>query len=867
MSGGNVKRLFLFLLGVILLQPYVNTALALELPSTLLGPDLMGVVTSSQWIDRVNDLSIGTPVYDSVNQGFPITTDLNGMTNHEDWQQSIRTPNVSLQAGHAYQFVLRMKSDVFPRGQNIMVVARDAADSTQVYAFAWNASKTGVWEDVYLPVFPAKNGNWHLDVWVHPTLKYISTPSTIYISPDVDCYELPSGTEIATLRSINISTDKDAFASSTQRIDGLGNIYVNQNGNWTHVFPRMMYRRYQSELGGQTFQVIFQRYRDYGFNGVMDVWDEYNAQDAMNAGLDYISIMSNSTNSDSSVASFEAMKGYIDRVYSWATTNNRHGNLLWYNYDNENGHVADYEYKQSLQSYIDTYHLDPLTGKRRHPIYMLNGQNGLPRTYHNASRNVMDITGSYVGTADALGTTNGVPAAPRLLTEFMTQNQRAPVTVIQLQTYFREEFIPSLFYGIMMGGRALSVWRDGTTHDGSTADFRDNVWASAFRDDVSPKIDQMLPLIEQPHFTTWKAWTNQFPSVRIGTRELNGVGYLILSSFAATDLPVTVTLQDRQATKAVDYFTGAEIGTVTNGQFSFTLGHYNNGYRVIRLVASTAVAASPASNDFGTVTNGQTSSSATFALSNHSSATSTLQVNSRTISGSDAGQFVLSNGSCGAPPFQLVPGGSCTLQVSFKPTTTGLKNATLAITSNDVNTPALSVALSGTGRAQLNLTVSGSNGGGGTVTGDSSGISCTSGNCTYDFIQADTVNLTATANIASVFGNWSGACSGSSTNCSISMGSAKTVGAVFNLVPRARIGSVFYGSLASAYASVPSNGVIQAKSLVFPDTGLSCNRDISFSLKGGYSDTYSSQTGYSVIPGNMTLSGNGTVTVDRITIQ
>ena len=136
-----MKQLRVFLFVEALLLVFVSVSISFELPATTLGPDLMGVVTNSQWIDRVNDLPVGTPVYDSANQGFPITTDINGMTNHEDWKQSIRTPNVSLQAGHAYQFVLRMKSDVFPRGQNIMVVARDAADSTQVYGYAWKRIK------------------------------------------------------------------------------------------------------------------------------------------------------------------------------------------------------------------------------------------------------------------------------------------------------------------------------------------------------------------------------------------------------------------------------------------------------------------------------------------------------------------------------------------------------------------------------------------------------------------------------------------------------------------------------------------------------------------------------------------------------
>jgi hypothetical protein len=45
-----------------------------------------------------------------------------------------------------------------------------------------------------------------------------------------------------------------------------------------------------------------------------------------------------------------------------------------------------------------------------------------------------------------------------------------------------------------------------------------------------------------------------------------------------------VTLQGKTATKAVDMFTSAPIATISGGQFTFTLGHYNSGYRVIKLV-------------------------------------------------------------------------------------------------------------------------------------------------------------------------------------------------------------------------------------------------------------------------------------------
>jgi hypothetical protein len=497
-----------------------------------------------------------------------------GSTNHEDWQKSIRSPSAPLRAGHAYQFVLRIATDVFPRGQNVMVTARDGSDSSQSQEFAWNVSRAGAFEEVVVPVFPVHDGPWRVDVWVSPTLKYASTPSTIFVDPDLDLFELPLGVEVATIHGIDPAKDKDAFESATERIDGLGNVYVRRSGSWTHVFPKMLYRGTDAnELA------MFQKYKDYGFNGVMDVWTGATAQAVVDAGLEFVSI-----NANSDTNAFSAMQPYIERVYQWAETTGRHANVLWYNYDNENASIAAYDYQQQLQAYVDAHHVDPTTGRRRHPIYYLNGNIGLPRTYRNADRTAIDLTGSYVGNFSAVGQTADIPPVPTLATEFATQNQRAPVSVIQLQAYLNEHFVPALFYGLIMGGRALSVWRDGTTFGGAQPDFRDNVWASAFKTEVSPRLDQMLPLLEQPHFTPWKAWTEQFPTVRIGTRDLAGAGYLILSNLGDQDVPVTVHIEGRAAARAVDMFTGEAVGDLVGGVFSLTLGHHNAGYRVLRLV-------------------------------------------------------------------------------------------------------------------------------------------------------------------------------------------------------------------------------------------------------------------------------------------
>lgn len=67
----------------------------------------------------------------------------------------------------------------------------------------------------------------------------------------------------------------------------------------------------------------------------------------------------------------------------------------------------------------------------------------------------------------------------------------------------------------------------------------------------------------------------------------------------------------------------------------------------------------------------------------------------------------------------------------------------------------------------------------GTVTSSPSGISCGS-TCSASFAAGTAVTLTAQATTGSTFSGWSGACTGSSSSCSVSMDSARSVTANFS---------------------------------------------------------------------------------------
>jgi hypothetical protein len=101
------------------------------------------------------------------------------------------------------------------------------------------------------------------------------------------------------------------------------------------------------------------------------------------------------------------------------------------------------------------------------------------------------------------------------------------------------------------------------------------------------------------------------------------------------------------------------------------------------------ISVSPTSINFGSVRVGRTSASSV-TISNKG--TATLTINSITMTGQSASSFTQTN-NCAS----LAANKSCTAQVTFKPSSTGSKSASLSISSNDSAHSPVSVSLSGTG--------------------------------------------------------------------------------------------------------------------------------------------------------------------------
>ena len=105
---------------------------------------------------------------------------------------------------------------------------------------------------------------------------------------------------------------------------------------------------------------------------------------------------------------------------------------------------------------------------------------------------------------------------------------------------------------------------------------------------------------------------------------------------------------------------------------------------------SSSFSVSPTSLAFGNVARGTTSAARTVTITNTS--TAVLSITSVSLAGTNPGQFTRTN-NC---PAQVPAGGTCTVTVRFKPTSTGNKSAILRVTPGG-GASAKTVTLSGTG--------------------------------------------------------------------------------------------------------------------------------------------------------------------------
>ncbi len=505
----------------------------------------------------------------------------------------ITSKRFELSEGHHYllRFYVKMVGPV--HGQNILSKITSIQGGL---AFAkemqFNVSEINEWQEVIMPFYATHPGDYYFQIFTYKYListdgnyvfadSNLATPPTTYFD-DFSVIETTNGHII----SNEPYTPKPAFNSSFVRVDSLGNFSVQEDGAWKHIFPRLAYPGNTS----YSFADNAKHYSEYGFNGIVNLKTVSDIKTAVENGCKYNSIQINfwsTTRADWVTNAFNALKnGEIPS-----------SSLIMFTYDNEIYLLTRYiTEKKPLSDWLDSNVVDPATGSRSIPVFELNGVHKyIGRADRNGDNNLMDLTGCYVTWS---GEAKRQRFNPINTIELMDKADglTAHSNIMQVQSYFHETFIPSLFKGIMQGAKGLQFWKDGTDYKHSKKDFRENVWAYGIKgaDGAFARIDSMLEdIIVQPLGTEWDATITtqerdeyQRPTVAIGTRSKlsEDRNFLILANFADAAQDVKVSLTGITGAAVKDYFTGVELANITNSEFTVTIDKDNNGYLVLEIV-------------------------------------------------------------------------------------------------------------------------------------------------------------------------------------------------------------------------------------------------------------------------------------------
>jgi YD repeat-containing protein len=315
-----------------------------------------------------------------------------------------------------------------------------------------------------------------------------------------------------------------------------------------------------------------------------------------------------------------------------------------------------------------------------------------------------------------------------------------------------------------------------------------------------------------------------------------------------------------------------------SGNFNEGAGLREGGqYRVVDVIGNqftrtvvtykANITVNPTMIDYGNVSVSEKSEQLTIANIGAQNTT----IGAITMGGDDRFEFGKVNDNCSN--HVLTPSASCTVGILFMPTFNGAKNAFLTIPTDDAITPSFNVNLSAianiTGAVSqrlLSINVNGT--GSGSVICPPEQIAC---NGFYqgliDFGQ--TVSLQATANEFSLFNGWSGDCNGVG-DCTVVIGGDKEITATFNkdFDHSVRIdgtSTAYFSTILSGYASAISGDVLKAWGTDFIESP-NLNLPKAVTLKGGFNQGYSSNSGKTTLKGSLTIT-SGSLTVENVQIQ
>ena len=381
-------------------------------------------------------------------------------------------------------------------------------------------------------------------------------------------------------------TAKQGFDGAHVRVDALGNFEVNRNGTWTPYFPLCMYSDNTRD---------WSIYSKQGWNTIIWTGAAHQVKQAKEAVSDF--------NPGGMMAGFQISQytfpggwGYnkLDDLRSKLREIFGQGlgdNLLLYYWDNENNH-DQWQVPVDVINTVKSIDVNS-SGKRLHPVYALQGTFNIARVH--AAKGLVDVSGTYFGGSAKDSGGAGLGGDEGLFILDRQEKQTSPAAFAQFNGVDGPgDMRMRLYNAIILGAKAIGYWTDcfnpGMQKQFPTVGPVDKKpWWPDFPS-LRREVDQMLPIIREPHWTAWKATVDAPDSVHVGTRDRDGEGYLFLVNQTRKDQTVTVTLDGLPyaPTEVRDLFEDSVLAPIRDGKFSVTLPGIGvgRGTLVLRVVRS-----------------------------------------------------------------------------------------------------------------------------------------------------------------------------------------------------------------------------------------------------------------------------------------
>ena len=360
---------------------------------------------------------------------------------------------------------------------------------------------------------------------------------------------------------------KVEFNGSKTRIDKLGNWEIKEDGEWKAFFPIAIYPD-DNDINRKN---NWQLYKEKGFNVITRV-NLPDAKRVADLGMYWVWDIGHYGIYDGSAIGADRFANDYERLKS----NNKtvYDKLLNFYWDNEQ--YDEWDSIRILSNKIKEVDIDN-NGNRIRPIYMHLDFVAGNKNYYNESYKFMDTQGTYAN--DLIYKANdvqsyGVEMAGGYNAEFgnfsLFENInkiKTPKSIFVINSPFELDNIETLlFAALARGGKGFAFWKDG----GSQPAIETKPWWNDF-DKVAKKVQKLLPIIREPHWTSWELKYNKTDDedgIVVGTRDYNGKRFMIISSRFDNNENVTFTTPDKNISDVRDYYTNEIVAKGLGNSFT-----------------------------------------------------------------------------------------------------------------------------------------------------------------------------------------------------------------------------------------------------------------------------------------------------------